>query len=160
MNIYQITSEQQRINELLEESGGELTPEIEKALIISEDNFLVKADSYAFSIRKYNTAANNIDEEIRRLQSLKKVALNTSERLSKSLTDAMIALNRPKLDLGTCKLSFRKSETVVIAERAELPEKYKKVKIEYDKTMLKADIKAGIEIHGVTITENKNLQIR
>lgn len=44
ITLYNITSEQLRINELLEESGGELTPEIEEALIINKDNFIAKSE--------------------------------------------------------------------------------------------------------------------
>ena len=43
LTLYQISEEQQRLNAMLEESGGELTPEIEEALAINRDNLQVKA---------------------------------------------------------------------------------------------------------------------
>lgn len=160
MNIYQITTEQQRINELLEESGGELTPEIEEALLINEENLLTKVENYAYSIRKYEGASDNIAEEIKRLQALKRTADNTIERLKENIGNAMISFNRPKLDVGTFRLSFRKSEMVTIEECTELPERYQKVKIDYDRTALKNDIKNGISIPGVYLIEKQNLQIK
>ena len=53
-SIYQISAEQQRINEMLFESEGELTPELEEALAINEANLAIKAEDYATSILKFN----------------------------------------------------------------------------------------------------------
>lgn len=41
--LYSIAEDQRLINAMLEENGGELTPEIEEAMIITEENFLAKA---------------------------------------------------------------------------------------------------------------------
>ena len=67
LSLYHITSEQLRINELLEESGGELTPEIEEALVINEGNFLVKAEGYIESIAKYKALAEAADVRIKEM---------------------------------------------------------------------------------------------
>ena len=57
-SIYQISAEQQRINEMLFESEGELTPELEEALAINEANLAIKAEDYATSILKFNATAD------------------------------------------------------------------------------------------------------
>jgi type I restriction enzyme M protein len=61
--LYAITSEQLRINELLEESGGELTPEIEEALTLNEENFLVKSDGYIESIARFKALDKEVDRK-------------------------------------------------------------------------------------------------
>ena len=43
--LYTITEDQRLLNAMLEENGGELTPEIEEALRITEDNFIAKAEA-------------------------------------------------------------------------------------------------------------------
>ena len=53
LTLYNITSEQFRIYELLEELGGEFTPEIEEALALNHENFLVKSEGYIEGIAKY-----------------------------------------------------------------------------------------------------------
>ena len=74
LSLYHITSEQLRINELLEESGGELTPEIEEALAINETNFLTKSEGYIESIAKYKALAEAADVRIKEMQRIKKTA--------------------------------------------------------------------------------------
>ena len=59
------------------------------------------------------------------------------------------------------KVSFRKSETLEIAEGASVPAEYLKYKEpEVNKAELKKAIKAGLQIEGVRISENKNIQIK
>ena len=53
-SLFKITSEQVRINDMLMETGGELTPELEDALIINADNFQVKLENYATSIHRFD----------------------------------------------------------------------------------------------------------
>lgn len=60
----------------------------------------------------------------------------------------------------TLKISFRKSESVEVDNVDELDEKFKKVKVEADKTAIKQAIKNGEEIKGARLVKNNNLQIR
>ena len=46
-SLFNITAEQKRINDALMELDGELTPELEEALVINAENFAVKAEGYA-----------------------------------------------------------------------------------------------------------------
>ena len=89
ITLYNITSEQLRINELLEESGGELTPEIEEALIINEENFIVKSEGYIETIAKYKALAEAADVRIKEMQRIKKTAENIEKRLKERMQWAM-----------------------------------------------------------------------
>ena len=89
MNLFQITNEMQSIMNELIENGGELTPELETMLTITESQLKDKAVNYAMVIRSMDYETNIIDEEIKRLQSLKKTRQNAIERLKSSLTNAM-----------------------------------------------------------------------
>ena len=46
MNIFQIEQELKELFDTLEENGGELTPELEEALAISQTDFVNKIKSY------------------------------------------------------------------------------------------------------------------
>ena len=61
-----------------------------------------------------------------------------------------------------CAISFRKSESVEIADGANLPDEYIRVKttIEPDKTAIKAALKAGAEIEGCQIATKVNTNIK
>lgn len=59
------------------------------------------------------------------------------------------------------KVSFRKSESLEISEDATIPDEYLKFKApDVDKVELKKAVKAGLQLEGVAIVENHNIQIK
>lgn len=59
------------------------------------------------------------------------------------------------------KVSFRKSEALDIMEGAIIPDEYLKFKEpDVDKVELKKALKSGVQIPGVYIVENQNIQIK
>ena len=59
------------------------------------------------------------------------------------------------------KVSFRRSEAVEIMEGAVIPDEYLRFKEpEVNKAGLKAALKSGVQIAGVSIVENQNIQIK
>ena len=159
-SLYNITSEQQRINDLLMDTGGELTPEIEEALLINNDNFAIKAEGYAVSIHKFDSFIEAADAEIKRLTALKKSATGAKTRLKDTLAYAMEVFGYDKVDLGLHKLSFRTSQAVNITDEVRIPNNYIKVETKIDKESLKRDLKAGLVIEGAELITNRNLQLR
>lgn len=159
-SLYNITAEQQRINDALMESGGELTPELEDALVINAENFAIKVEGYAASIHKFDAGIDAIDAEIKRLTALKKSATGAKTRLKDTLAYAMETFGYDKLDMGLHKLSFRTSQAVNITDEVRIPNQYIKVETKIDKESLKRDLKAGLVIEGAELVTNRNLQIR
>ena len=158
--MYNISAEQMRINNLLEENDGELTPEIEEALMINEENFLVKTEGYIASIKKFDNLADAVDAEIKRLQAIKKTASNCSKRLKESLSYGMQTMGYDKVDVGLHKISYRRSTAVNILDEAHIPNQYIKVETKIDKESIKRDLKEGILIPGAELVTNQNIQIR
>ena len=150
LSLYHITSEQLRINELLEESGGELTPEIEEALAINETNFLTKSEGYIESIAKYKALAEAADVRIKEMQRIKKTAENIEKRLKERLLWAMNAME----------LSIRNTTSVNITDEAHIPSYYIKVETKIDKDTIKRDLKNGIAVEGAELVTNQSIQIR
>lgn len=159
-SLFKITSEQVRINDMLMETGGELTPELEEALIINAENFQLKVEGYATSIHRFDALAEAADAEIKRLTAIKKSAQGAQKRLKDTLAYAMDTFGYDKYDLGLHKLSFRSSQAVNITDENLIPNNYIKVETKIDKESLKRDLKAGLVIEGATLVTNKNLQIR
>ena len=60
----------------------------------------------------------------------------------------------------TIKLSFRKSESVEIDDIDALDDRFKRIKIEPDKTAIKTALKIGEKVEGARLVENQNLQIK
>ena len=159
-SLYNITTEQLRINELLEELEGELTPEIEEALIINEDNFLAKSEGYIESIAYFKARAEAAKVRIEEYQRIKRIAENAEKRLKERMQWAMEVLGRDKVEVGLHKMSLRSSQAVNITNEARIPNQYIKVETRIDKESLKRDLKAGLSIEGAELVTNKSIQIR
>lgn len=158
--LYAITSEQLRINELLEESGGELTPEIEEALTLNEENFLVKSEGYIESIARFKALAEAADVRIKEMQRIKKTAENSKRRLEERLLWALQTMGRDKVEVGLRKLALRMTTAVNITDETAIPAEYIKVETSVDKMRIKEALKSGEVITGAELVTNQSIQIR
>lgn len=158
--LYAITSEQLRINELLEESGGELTPEIEEALTLNEENFLVKSEGYIESIARFKALAEAADVRIKEMQRIKKTAENSKRRLEERLLWALQTMGRDKVEVGLRKLALRMTTAVNITDETAIPAEYIKVETSVDKMRIKEALKCGEVITGAELVTNQSIQIR
>ena len=159
ITLYQISEDQRRLNAMLEETGGELTPELEEALAITEQNFVVKAENYGKAILHYKQMVAAAKAETDRIKAIQKTCENAIARMEERLRDAMILFDKPKVEMATLKLSLRKSERVVIDDENNLPADCIVVKTEVSKTEVKRHLKAG-ETIGAHLEENQSLQIK
>lgn len=161
MNIYQISTQYIDILNELESNGGEITPEIENQLAITEQELEVKAKSYVGVIKTIDASNKAIDEEIKRLQAIKKTRVNLISNLKNRLSNALKTFNIDKIQDDLFTLSFRKSESVVIEDIQQLPDTCKVIKVEHiSKTEIKKMIKGGADIPGADLVTNYNLQIK
>ena len=174
MNLYQLTAEQARIEALLEENGGEITPEIEEALTLTAEALPRKVDGYGVLIRQFAAAEAACDAEIKRLQGLKKTAQNAQRGMKDRILYAMQTFGYDKLAGETTKFSTRTSKAVEIDEEtllaryrdeiaefnATLPD-WLSVEAKVSKTAISNEYKAtGITPEGAQVVENTSLIIK
>lgn len=159
-SLYHITSEQLRINELLEESGGELTPEIEEAIMLNEENFIAKSEGYIEAIAYFKARQEAAKVRIEEMQRIKKTAENAEKRLKERMQWAMEIMGRDKVEVGLHKLSLRNTQVVNIISEAALPNEFIKVETSIDKVKLKEALKTGAIIPGAELKYNQSIQIR
>jgi hypothetical protein len=161
-SIFNIQQEYINLLNQLEESDGELTPELEQALIIAEQELEIKSVGYAHVIRKVESDVGIIAAEIKRLQALKKAKETTVERLKTSVETAMELFGIKKVETPTMVLTLRPSESVTIEDESKLPKEFIVAKTTYtpDKVAIKKAIKAGEPVSGAAITINQNLQVK
>ena len=158
MNLYNIKSEYLAIAQELTE--GELTPELEQALMITEANLQEKAINYGYVIKSFESEVDIIDEEIKRLNALKKARINAVEKLKNNISDAMQLFGILEVKAPTFKMNFRKSESVEIYEGLDKEFILEKVSYQPDKIAIKNAIKEGRTVNGASIVTNFNLQIK
>lgn len=167
MNLWQLTQEELEFISIMEETGGEITPELEEDLAIRRENFDQKANSYTKLILKLESDVEAAAAEIKRIQDLKKTKENTIKRLKTTLRDALQVFGRPDSKTGVMKyetplfkLSIRTSNAVEVTDEQELPDEFWAIKREVSKTLISNAIKEGREVPGASMVENKNLQIK
>ena len=158
MNLYNIKSEYLNIAAQLTE--GELTPELEQALMITESNLQEKAINYGYVIKSFESEVDIIDEEIKRLNALKKARVNAVDKLKNNISDAMQLFGILEVKAPTFKMNFRKSESVEIYDGLDKEFLVEKVSYQPDKIAIKNAIKEGKTVNGASIITNFNLQIK
>ena len=89
MNIFNISQELEDIFYQIEENGGELTPELEEKLAITEDKLYDKLDGYRRVHSKLLSDAKTCKEEETRIAKLRKTKENQAEKLKDTMLTAV-----------------------------------------------------------------------
>jgi hypothetical protein len=162
MTLYSISAELINLLNVIEENGGEITPELEQALSISQSQLEEKAVDYGKAILNFENMAAAAKAEKDRLSTLQKFYENTAKRLKKSITDAMQHFDMKKVETPTMRLSMSHSTATEIDDLEAVPKEFKNVKIETtaDRTAIKKAILAGESVPGAHLVENVSLQIK
>lgn len=180
MNIFKIQENLYSIFGLIEENGGEITPEIEACLAITQDEFESKVEDYTNVIKSLNFDINLIKNEQKRLKDLADRKQKIIDKLNKILIDAIDNFGSTKktgvkfVDYGTGIVSIRQTKAVEVdTELLKDIEQQIKCLFEYSKATNQLDVEdrlhsenlidavngehltpEGLMISGHNITEN------
>lgn len=118
MNIWQIKQDLLNLYDELEENGGELTEELEEALLVTQENFENKVESYINVIKSVSSEVEAIKTEQKRLKDLCDRKQKSIDRLKTIVIDAIEQFGDVKksgvkyLDYGTGQVSIRQTKAV------------------------------------------------
>lgn len=162
LTLYGISSEMERLLDAIEENGGELTPDLEAALAITDQQFAAKCEDYGKAILHFRAMSDMIGNEIERLSGLKKYYDNTEKRLCTAVSSAMQAFDVPKVENGCMRISLRRTTATIIDDAEQVPDRFTTTKIErvVNKTEIKKAIQSGEAVAGAHLQENVSLQIK
>lgn len=117
-----------------------------------------KLENVGLWVKNLTAEVAALDAEIKALSDRKKAKDNKIDSLKNYLS---AALDGERFETPKLVVSWRKSESIVIDETAELPCEYLvPVEPRPDKTALKKAIKDGAEICGVELVSKNNIQIK
>ena len=168
--LWQLTEQGSKLEEMIENSINWETGEVDEnydkltdlkdeinAMVVSKGKYLI------YVLRKQDNYAEAIDEEIKRLQALKKSYTKKKENLSNYIKMCMIANNIKAIETPIGKLSVvNNAESVEIYDESLIDKKFIKTKIEetISKTDIKNAIKNGEEVQGARLVRNTRLAIK
>lgn len=158
--LYQINQDVYKLLEEINNSDGEITEEQAQALSIKESELVEKAESYLAVIRSNEAFVDQIDQELKRLNALKKSRKNLNERLKTNLLTAVELFG--EFSVGTNTFKTRKSTVVEVDDVNQLPDRYKTLKVTEtaDKVEIKRALSKGDYIEGCRLIEKNNLSIK
>lgn len=158
-SLFNIQKDYKELMQEIEFAEGVLEDEQIKALEINENELQSKSIAYLEVVRTKEATNTLIDNEIKRLQAMKKVNNNIMSRLNENLLQAVNTYGN--YEVGLTKFGVRKSSSITVEDVNELPKEFKTIKIteSANKTELKKAIKLGESIKGVCLVENLNLKI-
>ena len=158
-SLYTIQNDYNFLMLSIEEMEGELTDELNQALTINKTELQSKSIAYLEKIESIESYNIRVDEEIKRLQAIKKRNSKLVDVLKDNLLNAVKLFG--DFNVGFTKFGTRKSEQIIVDDVNELPKEYKTIKVTEtaNKAELKRAIKAGESITGVELVECLNLKI-
>ena len=153
MTLYQI--DQAILNCIDLETGEIIDKEMLDQLEMDRE---AKIENVACWIKELKVEAEALKAEKQRLAERQKVAENKMESLKKYLA---YALDGQAFKTVRASVTFRKSQSVEIADIYKLDENYLRYKEpEADKTAIKEAIKQGKTVAGATLVENTSVIIK
>lgn len=160
-SLFQITKEAQEL--VLGLIEGELTEQLENALVINQSELQDKAINYGFAIKSIEADIDTIDKEIDRLKALKTMRTNAIDRMKSTVLQAMEIYGIEKVTSPTLNLAVRLNpESVDLVNEYQIPECYKKEKVtvSIDKALIKEDLKSGLDVPGAVLKRGTRLEIK
>lgn len=160
-SLFNITAEARELVSALIE--GELSEELENALVINQNELQEKSINYAYAIKSIESDIDAIDAEIKRLQTLKSSRTNAIDRMKSAVLNALTIYGINKVTSPTLNLSVRlNNPSVEIINEYQIPQKFfkEKVKIEIDKVGIKNAIDEGEIVPGAIINRKSRLEIK
>lgn len=161
ITLFNIGNEFVELVNQIQENEGELTPELENALKINEENFIQKTVSYyqfmtdiKSKIEQGEALKKEIDKKIKQFQ-------NVFDKCSKNVKEAMLLYEKETAGDDFYKFKLRKSVSVEIEDDTLIPKKFmvEKVVTSPDKNSIKSALKAGESVPGCALKTNQNLQM-
>jgi len=180
--LYNMTAEQSAIYEMLDETSGELTPEIESELDKFEANLLGRAFTMKSIITRFEDKAKLAREKKDMFHAIEKECVRAVETGKLYIKSFMQQSGKSKLEYEAETISLRKTPDAVFVENeCAVPETYRRftakltpehyqllvvaceisgiklpeIKSEVDKMAIKETYKTtGIEVDGTKITSD------
>lgn len=129
------------------------------------ESFNEKAANVVMVARQFDSHCDAIDNEIKRLQDLKKQRKNAADKLREYLLNNMMAAQIESIDHPLMSIKIRSNpESVEVFEEGLIPSDYMAwpamPPAKPDKTKIKTALKTGVDVPGCKLVRSHSLTIK
>lgn len=168
MNLYELTTEYEKIQEMLEaeaeENDGLISDELLEALTAASDDIDHKVEACAKVVKNLEAERDAVDAEMARLDARSTSLDKNIDRLKNAVITAMERSGKAKIKTALFTVYPRESVSVKIDNEVLLPRDLcaKEVVTVYnpDKKAIRKVIEEGGTVEGARLISKKSLQIR
>lgn len=154
--LHEITADFLALEDLLLESGGEFTPEVEALFAENGANLQDKVDGYVALISEWEAQSQVWKAEEVRVATHRKTLENAAARLKARLVGELVAMDRLKVETPRFKVAVQRAASTVevLVDASVLPPQFRReipATIEADKTALRAALKLADDQSELTV---------
>lgn len=179
MSLYALTSDMLRLREEIahveefcaDDENADFSRVLRDTMEGMEGERAEKIENIGIYIKDLLAEAAEIDKEIKSLLERRKAKENRAESLKRYLSDALYFAGEDRFETARLRLSFRKSEAVVVDNEEEFiawcdfagcADDFLRTKTErtLDKTKIRAALKSGASVNGCHIIQTQSLQVK
>lgn len=158
-SLIQIAQDSAALEELLQESGGELSETLEAFLSEIETGLTTKADNYYSMMDHLGSTAERYRKRSEAYRQAAKSAENIVERMKERIHTAMQIMGKTEVEGKTIRFKIQNSPaSLKIDEGAKLPSEMTVVTVTPDTTKIKAALKAGNTIPGCSLVQGTHVR--
>lgn len=139
LNLYQLTSELEALEDALLASGGEITEAMDERFDDLLDARADKIEGYLAMIRKFEASEEAIKAERQRLQNAERAMKNAARSLKDRLAESMRRRGEDvhETRLGKVRLQQASRRSIIVdVDEEDLPERFRRVSVSADKGRL------------------------
>ncbi|MGE4197650.1 MAG: siphovirus Gp157 family protein [Phycisphaerales bacterium] len=161
MKLYQYPAVFAVIDAALEESEGELTPDLEHLIDEMELGFTDKVGGCAALIRGAKAEADALGTEIDRLTKRKRHALALAERLERYVQVNLEKSGRDRVDAGLFRVRIQENAVPTIRWVSDkpIPDEFARTEVKLDGTKAQQAWKKGVLPDGFEVVLGRHLRI-
>lgn len=162
-SLLRISDDIRRVDRMIEDAGGEITPEIDAELTRLESSLATKAGDYAHLIREMERRAQARRSESKWLAEQAENEERLAENLSLRLLGVMKRHNIDQLRAEPYTLSIARNggKLPMTIEDRDVPDEWKMVVMQPDKERIRQALEAGTTVPGASLgTRGEHLRIR
>lgn len=129
------------------------------------ESFNDKATNVVFVARQFDAHCDAIDNEIKRLEALKKQRKNAADKLREYLLNNMMAAQIESIESPLCVIKIRNNpESVEVLDEKQIPQEYmdwpKIPDPKPNKVAIKTALKSGMDVPGCKLSRSHSLVVK